>query len=264
MKVHVITLFPDLVRQGLSEGVVSRAFNEGKANLDLVNPRDFAVDKHQTVDDKPFGGADGMLMMSGPLEKALSSIEEPGEIVYLSPRGDRWDHETCVKWAASKPAVTLICGRYAGVDQRFLERHKVREVSIGDYVLSGGELPALVLVDSLVRQLPGVLGNEQSAIHDSFSGGLLEAPQFTRPREDVWGWVVPEVLTNGNHQKIEEFKLHMSVLYTLRNRPDLLSESKPIPVVKALKYGLGLSDVELKSCGLRRTWLKDKYEQYKD
>ena len=201
MQFNVITLFPNMITQCLSEGVVAQGFIHGLMKLNVINPRDFTHDTHQSVDDRPFGGGDGMVLMIDPLRQALESVPDGqrGEVIYLSPRGERFS--SCVAQKMSqKKQLTLVCGRYEGVDQRFIDAHVDREISLGDYVLSGGELGAMVMVDAIARFIPNVLGNPDSAYQESFSSGLLEAPHYTRPQ--VYGaQSTPEVLLSGNHKK---------------------------------------------------------------
>jgi len=224
MKFRVVTLFPNYFKTPLEEGVVGQYFSEGQATLALANPRDFAEDNHHSVDDRPFGGGDGMVMMIDPLTKALKSFgDKNGPVVLLSPQGRPWSDELARIWSKEYGEITLICGRYAGLDQRFINRYVDQEVSVGDYILSGGELAALVVIDSLVRHLPGALGNPASSEHDTFRSGLLEGPLFTRPNHHDLG-DVPEFLLSGNHQKIAEIRNAISLCLTRLRRPDLLGE----------------------------------------
>lgn len=219
MKWNIITLMDDMIHQGLSHGVVGKAFEKDLGSYQVINPREFTTDVHQTVDDRPFGGGDGMLMMADPLQKTLDSLDSGAPCYYLSPQGKTWTDSMALEMS-EESEVTLLCGRYGGVDQRFLEKNKIKEISIGDYVLSGGELAALVLIDSVMRKKPGVLGHVSSASEDSFSGHLLEAPYFTRPQE--WGGLeVPRVLLSGDHKKIREFRSRCAQVVTLLKRPDL-------------------------------------------
>jgi tRNA (guanine37-N1)-methyltransferase len=224
MKFQVITLMPDLLQTTLGFGVVGRAFEKGLCQLNLVNPRQFSENKHQTVDDRPFGGGDGMLMMADPLQKALDSFSSLGRPIYLSPQGPLLDDQRA-RQLAQESCVTLICGRYGGVDQRFLQHNNIEEISIGNYILSGGELAAAVLIDSVSRHIPGVLGHVDSANADSFATGLLETPHFTRPRQ--WqGLDVPPILLSGDHEKVEEYQKIMGLVMTLLKRPDLLKDKR--------------------------------------
>lgn len=226
MRFNVITIFPQLISDALKEGVVSQAFKGGQLGVKTVNPRDFSTDNHQSVDDRPFGGGDGMVFMIDPLVKALESLGEArGRVVYLTPQGKKWTDALAREWAARDQNITLICGRYAGIDQRVINRLVDDEISIGDYVLSGGEIPALVLMDSISRLRPGVLGNAESPQKDSFVEGLLEGPVFTRPRQHELG-TVPSFLTSGNHQEISAVRAALSRALTLLKRPDLVKGSQ--------------------------------------
>lgn len=218
----VLTVFPDLVKSAFQQGVVAQALKKNLLKLDCFTPRDFATDVHRTVDDRPFGGGDGMVLLAETLEKCWSFAKDQGAVgpvVYLTPQGRRMDDQW-VKEKASAPGMTLVCGRYGGIDQRWINRHVEEEVSIGDYVISGGELAAAVVIDAVARQIPGVLGHQDSARKDSFFEGRLEAPVFSRPRE--WaGQEVPEALLSGHHAQIEKWQLMVGLLVTLKKRPDL-------------------------------------------
>jgi tRNA (guanine37-N1)-methyltransferase len=221
VKFQVITLFPQLVEAIRLDGVIGQGLKLGLVELTTINPREFTEDIHRTVDDRPFGGGDGMLMMAEPLALALESIglEGRGHVVYLSPKGKVLTDQK-VQELAGLERITLICGRYGGVDQRFIGQYVDEEISIGDYVLSGGELAASVLIDAVSRFVPGVLGHADSVHQDSHTMGGLEAPTYTRPR--VWrGQEVPEVLLSGNHEKIEEWRLFVGGLLTFALRPEL-------------------------------------------
>lgn len=221
---RVITLFPEMIESIFREGVVGQAAKKGLLEIRTQNPREFTSDVHQSVDDRPFGGSDGMVMMAEPLERSLQKLEgeAPGaQFIYLSPQGRRLD-DALVQEFARNPNLVLICGRYGGIDQRVLVKNGIREISIGDYVLSGGELGAAVLIDAVARQIPGVLGHKDSAQKESFREGHLEAPLFTRPRE--WeGMVVPEILFSGHHARIENWRRQVGILVTLLKRPDLIN-----------------------------------------
>ncbi len=255
MRWHIITLMEDMIHQGLSHGVVGKAFTKNLASYEVINPREFTSDVHQSVDDRPFGGGDGMLMMAEPLQQSLDSIETRGACYYLSPQGKPWDDKMALEMSEQKE-VTLLCGRYGGVDQRFLEKNNIKEISIGDYVLSGGELAALVVIDTVMRKIPGVLGHVSSALKDSFSDLLLEAPYFTRPQE--WeGMAVPSVLLSGDHKKIAEFRDRCAQVVTLLKRPDLYKKwisKKNVPLLEQkndLQKFLGtLSDSEKHVLGI--------------
>lgn len=223
MKFTFISLFPEMIKATLASGVFGQAVKKNKISFDVINPRDFTHDVHRTVDDVSYGGIDGMVMLAEVLDKSLVAVEKPEKIFYLSPQGKTFKHDQIQELIASSKHIVFICGRYAGVDQRFLVKHQIEEISIGDFVLSGGELAAMVIADSVARQVPGVLGNSESAIQDSFYHEILEAPCFTRPSQ--WqGMDVPEVLTSGNHKKIQEWKEKVSILVTLKKRPDLLEK----------------------------------------
>lgn len=253
MKFNVITLFPQFIESLHGSGLIGQAIGSQKVQLQIVNPRDFTDDTHKTVDDRPFGGGDGMVMLAEPLKKSLSSLTDPGYVVALSAAGERWNHKKAHEWSKSKSTITLVCGRYAGIDQRFIEKYVDEEISIGDYVLSGGELAACVVIDSLCRYLPGVLGHPESAFKESFEQGVLEAPQFTRPRQ--WEELsVPQALLSGNHAEIEKFKSQVAILWTLKQRPDLLENQNCQTLEKATKDALQmlsqLSDSERAALGL--------------
>ncbi|WP_411271151.1 tRNA (guanosine(37)-N1)-methyltransferase TrmD [Alteromonas sp. CYL-A6] len=205
------------------QGVTGRAVKSGRLALETFNPRDYTHDRHRTVDDRPYGGGPGMLMMVRPLQDAIMAArEKAGEkakVIYLSPQGRPLD-QSGVKRLAQNERTILLCGRYEGIDERVIERHVDEEVSIGDYVLSGGELPAMVLMDAVARLVPGVLGHKASAEEDSFSDGLLDCPHYTRP-EVLDGQAVPAVLLSGDHEKIRQWRLRQSILRTWQRRPEL-------------------------------------------
>jgi tRNA (guanine37-N1)-methyltransferase len=221
----VISLFPDMFSPFTQQGVIGRAVKSGKLSVDTFNPRDFTHDRHRTVDDRPYGGGPGMLMMVKPLTDAIHAAKNIGgensKVIYLSPQGKPLD-QAGVKRLASIERIILICGRYEGIDERVIESHVDEEVSIGDYVLSGGELPAMVLMDAVARLVPGVLGHKASAVEDSFTDGLLDCPHYTRP-EVLEGQKVPEVLLSGDHEKIRQWRLMQSLGRTMQRRPDLLN-----------------------------------------
>ena len=205
-------------------GITRRALETGLWQFQAWNPRDFTTDNYRTIDDRPYGGGPGMVMLAEPLEKAIAAAKAAGggRVVYLSPQGARLDHKKVMSLAA-EPAVTLLCGRYEGIDERLIAKCVDEEVSVGDYVLSGGELAAMVLIDAVVRQLPGALGDGQSAVEESFAAGLLDCPQYTRPEE--WsGGKVPEVLMSGHHELIRRWRLKQSLARTWQRRPDLFAE----------------------------------------
>jgi len=219
----VITLFPEMIESIFSVGVVGQAKEKQLLKIETVNPRTFTTDLHKTVDDRPFGGGDGMVMLAEPLEKSILSIKKHNSyVVYLSPQGKKFSDQMANEWS-KKEHIVLICGRYGGIDQRLINSLVDEEVSIGDYVLSGGELAAAVVIDSAARKIPGVLGHESSASQDSFVDGFLECPSFTRPREYL-NQEVPAVLLSGNHKLIAEWKARVSELVTLKKRPDLVNQ----------------------------------------
>ncbi len=257
MKFQVISLFPEMILSGLKEGIVSSAIHKKLLSIDCLNPRKFATDVHHTVDDRPYGGGDGMVMLAEPLEQSIehyrSLATEPEYLIYLSARGEVFSDQMARELAAKK-SLTLICGRYGGVDQRFLSKNNIHEICIGDYILSGGELGALVLIDAVSRHIPGVLGNDESASADSFADGLLEAPSFTRPKE--WhNLEVPSVLLNGDHKKIHQWREHLALLSTAQNRPDLfLKKELNAEVLFAAKSFFQKMDEEEKYiCGLHQS-----------
>jgi len=218
IRFDVVTLFPEMFAALTGSGITGRALQAGLWSLKTWNPRDFTTDNYRTVDDRPYGGGPGMVMLAEPLEKALDAAG--GRVIYLSPQGRRLDHRRVME-LTKESALTLLCGRYEGVDERLLQGRVDEEISIGDYVLSGGELAAMALMDAVVRQLPGALGDEGSAIEESFAAGLLEAPHYTRP-EVVGGEKVPEVLLSGHHENIRRWRLKQALGRTWLRRPDLL------------------------------------------
>lgn len=226
MQIDIITLFPGMFDALTEYGITSRAVNNGLLRLACWNPREYTEDRHRTVDDRPYGGGPGMVMKTGPLEKALDDIisqrDEKQKVIYLSPQGQKLDHGL-VKELAVLPGMILLAGRYEGIDDRFLTDRVDHEVSIGDFVVSGGELPAMVLIDAVARQLPGVLGNECSAEADSFADGILDCPHYTRP-ETYKGKSVPAVLLSGDHAAIRRWRMKQALGRTWLRRPDLLEK----------------------------------------
>lgn len=224
MQIALVSLFPEMFAAVSDHGVTGRAVQQGLVALRHFNPRDYTADRHRTVDDRPYGGGPGMLMMIDPLQQAIATAREAAgagaKVLYLSPQGERFGHSRAVELART-PGLVLIAGRYEGVDERLLEAEVDAELSIGDYVLSGGELAAMVVIDAVTRQLPGVLGHELSAEEDSFANGLLDCPHYTRP-EVYQGRQVPEVLLSGNHEAIRRWRLKQALGRTLERRPDLL------------------------------------------
>lgn len=226
----VVTLFPEMFQAVTHYGITGRAWKSNIFELITWNPRDFSRDIHRTVDDSPYGGGPGMVMMAGPLDDAITQakariranhINVVPEVVYLSPQGEKLTHTTIKELSVSNSLIFL-CGRYEGIDERLINRQVDREISIGDYVLSGGEIAAMVLIDAIVRQLPGALGDPESAKQDSFVNGLLDYPHYTRP-QIYKGDQVPEVLMSGNHAHIQHWRLHQSLERTRLRRPDLLA-----------------------------------------
>lgn len=274
MHFHVVTLFPEMIRQSLEIGIVGQALRDGRVGLTTLDPREFTSDVHHSVDDRPFGGGDGMIMLAQTLSDSVHALRERGagpvsKVIHLSPRGIPLSDGLIRELARelNDPAANhqgnliLIASRYGGVDQRFLNTSVDLEISVGDYILSGGEIPALVLMDALSRHSKGVVGNEASIELESFAEGLLEHPQFTRPRE--WqGHAVPEALLSGHHEKIANWQATVSFLVTLDRRPDLLEQAtrerirvlgKPLSRkflegARAMLHSM--TSLELKNCGL--------------
>lgn len=226
----VVTLFPEMFQAVTHYGITGRAWKNNLFELITWNPRDFSRDVHRTVDDSPYGGGPGMVMMAEPLDEAIAqakarkranSDNEPIQVIYLSPQGEKLTHTT-VKELSTSNNLIFLCGRYEGIDERLISRQVDQEISIGDYVLSGGEIAAMVLIDAIVRQIPGALGDPESASQDSFVNGLLDCPHYTRP-EIYKGDQVPEVLMSGNHAHIRRWRLQQSLGRTWLRRPDLLT-----------------------------------------
>jgi tRNA (guanine37-N1)-methyltransferase len=221
MKIDIVTLFPEICRAPLSESMMKRAQEKRVIELHIHNLRDWTTDKHHVVDDAPFGGGQGMVMKSEPIFAAVEDLRNQiSKVVLMSPAGRRFDQQMAVQLSGESHLI-IICGHYEGVDHRVIENLVDLEVSIGDYVLTNGAIAAAVLVDAIVRLLPGALGHEQSAADDSFTGGVLEAPQYTRPAE-FRGWKVPDVLLSGNHAQIAKWRKQQAIKRTKQNRPDLL------------------------------------------
>ena len=223
IRFDVVTLFPEMFAAVTASGITRKALEAGLWRLETWNPRDFTTDNYRTVDDRPYGGGPGMVMLAEPLEKALDAVRAAGggAVIYLSPQGRKLDHAKVME-LAGRSAVTLLCGRYEGVDERLLRRRVDEELSLGDFVLSGGELAAMAVIDAVVRQLPGALGDGQSAVEESFAAGLLDCPQYTRP-ETYTGEKVPEVLLSGHHEQIRRWRLKQALGRTWLRRPDLLA-----------------------------------------
>ena len=222
---QVFTLYPEVFPGPLSKGMYGKAMSKDLWNLKVVNIRDAAEDKHKTVDDTPYGGGSGMLLKPDVLAKSLDQNKVEGErILYLSPKGKKFD-QNYAKRLAKEKSISLICGHFEGVDERVLSTRNIEEISIGDYVLSGGETAAYVVIDSVLRLLPGVLGNDNSKIEETFENGLLEYPQFTKPQ--IWEEkAVPDVLLSGDHSKIKDWRLSQSEAITRHRRPDLWQKYK--------------------------------------
>ncbi|HEX7642460.1 MAG TPA: tRNA (guanosine(37)-N1)-methyltransferase TrmD [Burkholderiaceae bacterium] len=232
MQFDVITLFPEMFTALTQSGITRRAFDQNKCGLTLWNPRDFTSDNHRTVDDRPYGGGPGMVMLAKPLEAALDAAQARQQaaglpkprVVYLSPQGKALTHSRVMQLRA-EPGLVLLCGRYEAIDQRLLARRVDEEISLGDFVLSGGELPAMALMDAVIRQLPGVLNDDASAIEDSFVNGLLDCPHYTRP-EVYQGEAVPAVLLGGHHGEIEKWRREQALRATQAKRPDLIAQAR--------------------------------------
>ena len=224
MQIKVFTLFPDIFPGFLQYSLTGRAMHEGKWSLDTVNIRDYALDKYGSVDDTPCGGGAGMIMRADVLGRAIKAEYKGGRIIYMSPRGKPLT-QSKVRELSKEDTLTIVCGRFEGIDERVLEAFSIEEISIGDYILTGGEQAALILLDSVIRVLPGVLGNQASLENESFENLLLEHPQYTRPRE-YRNMVVPQVLLGGNHGEIEAFRQNERIKRTKERRPDIFEKLK--------------------------------------
>ena len=236
MRFDVVTLFPDLFAPFLAQGITRRAYESGQVDVKLWNLREHAEGTYRRVDDRPFGGGPGMVMLAEPLERALAAVAlarreagaPAGPVVLFTPTGRRIDQSLVREWAAG-PGATLICGRYEGIDQRVVDRHVDVELSLGDFVLSGGEIPALTLLDAIARLMPGVLGDEQSHLQDSFEQGLLDCPHYSRPEilaAPDGELPVPPVLLSGHHKDIARWRREQSLIVTARRRPDLIAAAR--------------------------------------
>ena len=239
MKFEILTLFPEMFSGPLNTSILKRAQQSGRISVKVRNIRDYTTDKHHVTDDTPYGGGPGMVMKPEPIAAAFDAIAaEYGDLpltrVYLSPEGERWNQNLAEEFSRL-PGVVLLCGHYEGVDERIRQLYIDREISIGDYVLTGGELPAMVLIDSIARLIPGVVGNADSIVQESFgSHGLLDHPHYTRP-EEFRGMRVPEVLLSGHHKRIEEWRRLQALQRTLARRPDLISRCEPNLTVQERK-----------------------------
>lgn len=225
MRIGVVTIFPEMLAALTEFGVSGRAVRNGLVELSTWNPRDYTTDRHRTVDDRPYGGGPGMVMMAAPLCAAIRAARQAlpeAKVLYLSPAGQPLRQST-VEGLAQRSELILLAGRYEGIDERVIEREVDEEVSLGDYVLSGGELPAMVLADAMIRLLPGALGHEQSAEQDSFTDGMLDCAHYTRP-EVFEGQTVPDVLLSGDHARIAQWRRQQAEIRTRQRRPDLLSD----------------------------------------
>lgn len=227
MDIAAITIFPEIFKAYLGESIMKRAIETGIVKMDVLNPRDFTVDRHRTVDDSPYGGGPGMVMKPEPLANAIEHAKSDGRdslTVMLTPQGRLFTQEVAEEFSAESRRLIFLCGRYEGIDDRIREVYVDDEISIGDYVLTGGELPALVIIDAVVRLLPGVVGDEESLREESFSWGILDYPHYTRPPQ--WrGLGVPEVLLSGNHAEIARWRRKEALRRTIRRRPDLIERT---------------------------------------
>lgn len=224
MLFNILTIFPQLFASPLEEGIIKRAIADNFVDINIINIREFAYDRHSTTDDRPFGGGEGMVMKAEPLSLAVESIKKPSKIIFLSPQGRQFNQRVAEE-LAEEEGITLVCGRYEGIDQRFCDRYIDDEISLGDFILTGGELAALMVIDSVTRILPGVLGCSDSVSKDTFSRNLLKHPQYTRPRvfEDI---AIPEILLSGDHKAIENYRFIASIERTLVRRPSLLKNER--------------------------------------
>lgn len=223
---NVLTLFPEMIMNGINHSIIGRAIENGLIEINTVNFRDFADNKYQSVDDYPYGGGAGMLLQVQPIEAAYKSIlveDQPSRLIYLTPQGKPFNQKMAESFA-KETSLTFLCGHYEGVDERLIEKYVTDEVSLGDFVLTGGEMAAMVMIDAIGRLVPGVLKNESSSEHESFYNSLLEYPQYTRP-EVYDGMQVPKVLLSGHHKNIEIWRHEQSLIRTAKKRPDLLKDA---------------------------------------
>lgn len=234
MKFEIITLFPELIEIYANNGIIGRAVENNLFSIEYVNLRDYSEDKHKKVDDYPYGGGPGMLLKPEPMFRALDSIKRHNSyIVYLSPKGNLFNQNKA-KELSHKEHIILIPGHYEGIDQRIIDEYVHEEISVGDYVLTSGELPALIIIDAVGRLLPGVLGSGESTLEESHSNNLLEYPQYTRP-ENYRGLKVPEILLSGHHENIREWRRYKAIEITLKRRPDIIKDKSIIEEYKKLK-----------------------------
>ena len=225
MRIDILTLFPDMIKAVLSESITGRALKNNLFSLNLTDIRDYTLDKHRRVDDYPYGGGNGMVMMAEPVYRAYNSVKsEKSKLIYLTPHGKTFN-QNMAKELAKEEHLIFLCGHYEGIDQRVIDTLNPTEISLGDFILTGGELAVMPICDSILRLLPGVLGNEGSLDEESFENNLLEYPQYTRP-EEILGLKVPEVLLSGHHKNIEKWRHEESLKATFEKRPDLLCEEK--------------------------------------
>ena len=253
MNFQAISLFPEMFDAITKHGITARALARKIYSLNLINPREFTTDNHKTVDDRPYGGGPGMVMLAAPLAqatRAAKAVSPNAKVIHLSPRGKALNHQKVME-LSQQQGLILLASRYEGVDERLLDALVDEEISIGDYVLSGGELPAMALIDAIVRQLPGSLGDADSALEDSFVNGLLDCPHYTRP-ETYDNKCVPEVLLSGNHAKIREWRLKQSLLLTRAKRPDLLA-ARSLTKEEARLLQEGIREQEQASLQLKGT-----------
>ncbi len=255
---QVISLFPSYFKSALAEGLIAKAIENNLIKIHFINPRDFSKNKTRRVDDYPFGGGDSMIMSYQPLEDSLKSLKNKGQVIFLTPTGTLWDNEKAKNYTKNYQTLTLVCGRYGGIDQRFIGEHVDEEISIGNYVLNGGEVACLVLLESLFRFIPGALGNEKSSKEESFENqGLLECPQWTRPQV-IGKTSIPKVILSGDHKSIEKFRYYSSLVITSIKRPDILIKNKKLleKLPTAQKELSKLSLEELQSLNLHPRDLK--------
>ncbi len=223
MNFNLVTIFPEITKL-FDFGVIGKAIEKDLISMNSLNPRDFSKNTNKNVDDAPYGGGEGMVMMAEPLALAMKSIKNKGKVLLMSPQGERLSN-THIDGLLDEKSITIICGRYEGIDERFIENYVDQEFSIGDFVLSGGEIPALALIDAFSRKIPGVLGNQESFKNDSFENNLLKGPVYTRPQK-FEGKDVPGILLSGDHEKINDWKILSSLQRTIERRPDLLDSVK--------------------------------------